>query len=106
MGRRVRRPPRDSGEAMHDALDCSDFMTGERGRRQANGRRAPFERLRAGEIDLETYLDLKIDLATAHLRGLSEDQLRTIRATLRERLACDPALVELVELVRVASLRS
>jgi hypothetical protein len=54
------------------------------------------ERLRLGEIDLEGYLDAKVDEATYHLRGLPGAELSSIRGALRERLATDPALVELV----------
>jgi hypothetical protein len=55
----------------------------------------PLERLRAGEIDPEGYLDLKVDGATAHLQGLRPEELDAIKATLREQLASDPALVAL-----------
>jgi hypothetical protein len=54
------------------------------------------ERLRSGEIDLDGYLDLKVQEATGHLGALSTAQLESIRGTLRERLAADPALVDLV----------
>jgi len=84
---------------MGDALHWGDFMTAQRGRRRYDGRRGPLESLRAGEIDLETYLDLKVAAATAHLRGLSAPQLEAIRATLRKELSSDPALVELVRVV-------
>jgi hypothetical protein len=59
----------------------------------------PFERLRAGEIDLEEYFDLKIRQATDHLRHLSSAEMMTLRRALRERLESDPLLVELVELI-------
>jgi hypothetical protein len=54
------------------------------------------ERLRLGQIDLQGYLDAKVDEATSHLAGLPAGELSSIRAALRERLATDPALVELV----------
>jgi len=54
------------------------------------------ERYRAGEIDIGGYLDLKVDEATAHLAGLPAHDLQAIRSTLRERLASDPTLLELV----------
>jgi hypothetical protein len=53
-------------------------------------------RLRAGEIDVNGYVDLKVDEATAHLRALPRAQLERVRAELRERVAADPALVDLV----------
>jgi hypothetical protein len=58
--------------------------------------RSPLERLRAGEIDVDQYVDLKVDQATAHLRGLRATEIDAIRGALREQLAGDPALVDLV----------
>jgi hypothetical protein len=54
------------------------------------------ERLRAGEIDVHGYVDLKVDEATRHLAALPPSQLQQVRAALRERIASDPGLVELV----------
>jgi hypothetical protein len=54
------------------------------------------ERLRAGEIDLDRYLDLKVEEATTHLRALQPHEIAAIRRALRSRLATDPTLVELV----------
>jgi hypothetical protein len=56
----------------------------------------PLERLRSGQLDLHGYLNLKVDEATAHLSALPRVELDAIRASLRDRLATDPALVELV----------
>jgi hypothetical protein len=56
----------------------------------------PLERLRAGEIDLERYLDLTVEEATAHLPPLPVEELDAIKTALRDRIAGDPALVELV----------
>jgi hypothetical protein len=56
----------------------------------------PLERLRAGEIDRDGYLDLKVDDATAHLSGLHPEELDAVKTVLRGQLASDPALVELV----------
>ncbi len=56
--------------------------------------------LRAGQIDVETFIERKIDAATAHLRGLSAGELEQVRALLREQIAEEP---ELQELVRRAS---
>jgi hypothetical protein len=63
--------------------------------RAVDGVRPAIERLRSGEIDLNAYLDSKVDEATAHLRALPPAQLDAVRSTLRERLASDPTLVEL-----------
>jgi hypothetical protein len=60
--------------------------------------RAPLDRLRAGEISVSQYLDIKVSEATAHLdRRLSTEQLEFIRNSLREQLSSDPMLVELVK---------
>jgi hypothetical protein len=56
----------------------------------------PLARLRAGEVDLDGYVNLKVDEATAHLTALPPAQLDAIRGALRERLASDPSLVELI----------
>ena len=58
--------------------------------------RTALERYRAGEIDIGEYLDIKVDEATAHLAGLAAQDLQSIRSALRERLASDPTLLELV----------
>lgn len=57
---------------------------------------SPLERLRAGEIDRQTYVELKVDEATRHLKGVRPADLESIRAELRQRVASDPALVDLV----------
>jgi hypothetical protein len=60
----------------------------------------PLERLRAGEVDLGGYVDLKVHEATAHLASLPPVELEKIRTALREKLANDP---ELVDLLRTAT---
>jgi hypothetical protein len=57
----------------------------------------PLEQLKAGRIDLDGYLDLKVQEATAHLEGLSPVQLDGLRSMLRDRMATDPALADLVK---------
>jgi hypothetical protein len=57
---------------------------------------SPLEKLRTGEVDLEGYLDLKVHEAVGHLKGLRPAELSEIRATLREHMAQDPGLAELV----------
>jgi hypothetical protein len=55
------------------------------------------ERLRAGEISMQQYVDLKVDEATLHLDGkLSAEQLEFVKNSLREQLTADPVLSELV----------
>ncbi len=60
---------------------------------------SPLERWRAGEVDQAGYVELKVDEATRHLIGLPPAELDAIRAVLRDRLATDPALVDLVRTV-------
>ena len=55
----------------------------------------PLEQLRSGAIDVAQYVELKVQEATAHLKALPAVELEGIRASLRERLSSDPALVEL-----------
>jgi hypothetical protein len=56
----------------------------------------PLERLRAGQVDMNGYLDLKVQEATAHLEGLNPVELDAVRKMLRDQLATDPALSDLV----------
>jgi hypothetical protein len=58
----------------------------------------PLERLRVGQVDLDGYLDLKVDEATSHLSSLPPVELGAIRQALRDRLAADPTLVDLVQM--------
>lgn len=56
------------------------------------------ERVRSGELSVDRYLDIKVNEATAHLAGkLPADHLAFVQASLREQLAADPVLVELVQ---------
>jgi hypothetical protein len=55
----------------------------------------PLQRLQSGNLTLDRYLDAKVDEATAQL-ALSPSDLSAVRAALRERLASDPTLVDLV----------
>ena len=58
----------------------------------------PLERLRSGEISVSQYLDIKVEEATSHLGNrVSAEQLSFIRDSLRQQLAADPMLVELVQ---------
>lgn len=58
---------------------------------------ALLEQLGRGEIDLDRYLDAQVSAAVSHVQGaLSASQLDFIRETLREQMASDPVLVELV----------
>ena len=55
------------------------------------------ERLRAGQIDMNGYLDLKVDQATAHLEGLGSHELAAVKSMLRDQIANDPSLTDLVK---------
>jgi hypothetical protein len=57
---------------------------------------SPHSRLRAGEIDVNQYVDLKVDEATQHLSAMPPSDLADIKALLREKLVSDPGLVDLV----------
>lgn len=57
----------------------------------------PLDQLKAGKIDFDGYLDLKVNEATSHLEGLAPAQIDSIRSMLRERMATDPELVDLVK---------
>jgi hypothetical protein len=56
----------------------------------------PLEKLRAGHVDLNGYLDLKVDEATHHLHGLQLSELDAVRKMLRDQLRNDPTISELV----------
>lgn len=59
---------------------------------------SPLERLKAGEIELPQYLDLRVEQATAHLEGkLAPEKLDFLRQSLRIQIESDPALIELVQ---------
>jgi hypothetical protein len=58
--------------------------------------RSPLDRLRTGEIDITGYVDAKVHEATAHLGPLPAAHLEAIRSALRDRMASDPLLVDLV----------
>lgn len=57
---------------------------------------SPLARLRAGEIDVHGYVDLKVDEATKGLHGLSPAEMDEIKKVLREQMASDPGLADLV----------
>jgi hypothetical protein len=58
----------------------------------------PAERVRAGELSVEGYLDLRVEEATRHLEGkLGVSDLDEIRSALKDQLRNDPALREMVK---------
>jgi hypothetical protein len=62
----------------------------------ADGPQSPLDQLKAGAIDLDRYLDIKVQEATASIGSLAPAQVDRIRAALRERLSSEPTLVDLV----------
>jgi len=55
------------------------------------------ERVQRGEVQLDAYLDVRVNDAVGHLEGkLSSEQLEFVREELREQLRNDPVLLELV----------
>jgi hypothetical protein len=59
---------------------------------------AALSSLQRGELSLDQYLDARVSDATSHLTGkLSPEQLDFVKQSLREQLATDPVLVELVQ---------
>lgn len=58
---------------------------------------SPLAQLKSGAIDLDRYLDLKVDEATKALDGMPASDLADIKKSLREQLATDPFLVDLVK---------
>jgi hypothetical protein len=63
----------------------------------------PLEQLRAGAITPGQYVDLKVEQATAHLAVLPPAELEALKNNLRERIATDPALSELVRVATGAA---
>jgi hypothetical protein len=57
---------------------------------------SPLGRLRAGEVDVHGYIDLKVDEATSSLKGLSAAELDEIKSVLRDQMKSDPGLADLV----------
>jgi hypothetical protein len=59
---------------------------------------AALSSVQRGELSVDQYLDGRVTDATSHLVGkLSPDQLEFVKQSLREQLATDPVLVELVQ---------
>jgi hypothetical protein len=56
----------------------------------------PLAELQAGRIDVEQYVDLKIQQATAHLEGIPGVNLVEVQRLLRDKLVEDPTLQRLL----------
>ncbi len=57
---------------------------------------ANLAKLRAGEIDVKGYIDLEVDAATRGLEGLPPADLAEIKKVLRDQMATDPGLSDLL----------
>ena len=62
----------------------------------ASSATSPLARLRAGEVDVHGYVDLKVDEATSALKGISPAELDEIKSVLRDQMKSDPGLADLV----------
>jgi len=62
----------------------------------------PLERLRSGEIDLKTYVEIRVQSATTHLEGLLPPaDLEKVRAELQDVIEQDPDVAALVKAAEV-----
>ena len=57
---------------------------------------SPLAKLRAGEVDVNGYVDLKVNEATKGLEGLPFGDLADIKQLLHDQMVSDPQVVELV----------
>jgi hypothetical protein len=83
------RAPFDANAANVDRTDKSAAI--------APTNPTPLDRLKSGDIHLDAYLDIKVDEATKHLAALPPKELSDVRKMLRDRLATDPLLADLVK---------
>jgi hypothetical protein len=61
---------------------------------------AALAELRRGELTLDAYLDFRADESVRGLRGrISAEKLELVRGEVREQLAADPVLAEIVKRV-------
>jgi hypothetical protein len=83
-----------------EATHASEPFVVEPGASTAAGSRisAALSSLQRGELSLDQYLDGRVSEATQHLNGtISPEQLEFVKQSLREQMATDPVLVELVQ---------
>jgi len=93
------RPVRDVGASEPAAVRSPEASRDPAGVRAASGPAGSVElgRLERGEIDLNRYLDARADAAVRHLEGrLPAEHVAFVRHALREQIASDPVLIELV----------
>jgi hypothetical protein len=58
--------------------------------------KTPFEHFQAGNVDVNGYIDMKVQEATSHLQTLSSRQLESVRSILRDHVSNNPVLSDLV----------
>jgi len=101
----IGKPPNASiggigGAQGGDATRGAESFAVDRSAPASQGERisAALSALQRGELSLDQYLEGRVNDATQHLIGkLSPDQLDFVKQSLREQLATDPVLVELVQ---------
>lgn len=76
--------------------DASSSVTGSTSVGSAGEVSPALAKLRAGEVDVNGYMDLRVDEATRGLEGLPPAELAEIKRVLRDQMATDPGLAELV----------
>ncbi|MCL2777034.1 MAG: hypothetical protein FWD73_03445 [Polyangiaceae bacterium] len=84
-----------TGETSETTGAASTGSAGNVGAASAN---SPLARLRSGEIDVNGYVDLKVEEATSGLKGLSADELAFIKGVLRDQTVTDPGLADLTHM--------
>jgi len=87
------------GAASKEGVRATEPFTVDAGAPAAAGGKvsAALSSLQRGELSLDQYLDGRVSEATSHLVGkLSPDQLEFVKQSLREQMATDPVLAELV----------
>jgi hypothetical protein len=88
------------------ATRAFDLRTGATAPASPVGATAPtaLEQLRAGAITPHEYVELKVQQATSHLTMLAPAELESIRSGLRDRIASDPSLSDLLQSATGATL--
>jgi len=94
-------PPQPASEVGKATRAPQTGRAFEPGRTEPTAKATPVEstalaQLKSGAIDLDQYLDLKVGQATEHLSAMRPGELESIRSALRDRLASDPTLADLV----------
>lgn len=89
-------PAATGGVGKVDAPRGEEFRVERPGVEGASGTES-LRRLEQGELTIDQYLDQRTADAVRHLEGrLSPEHIEFVRQSMREQLATDPVLVELV----------